>query len=52
MSKAKVVERVVGRMYKDRLEKNGRLPGGKEVREMKSKAIKAAERVDRARERS
>lgn len=52
MNKAKAVERVIGRIYKDKLEKGGRLPGGKEVREMKIKAVKAAEKVDRARERS
>ena len=52
MNKARAVERVIGRIYKDKLEKGGSLPSGKEVLEMKKKAIKAAEKVDKTRERS
>ncbi|MDP2689923.1 MAG: hypothetical protein Q8P48_07400 [Deltaproteobacteria bacterium] len=47
MKQREAVERVVGRIYRDRLEKTGRLPAPKEVREMEKKAREAAEGVEK-----
>jgi hypothetical protein len=49
MSGRQVVEKLVGRMYKDYEKVNGRLPGAKAVRVMEQKAVKAATKVDRKR---
>ena len=45
MSGLKAVERVVARMYKQRLRDTGRLPKAGETREMAKKARSAAERA-------
>lgn len=45
----KAVEKVVERVYRDRLKRTGRLPGAKEVREMEKKVKAAAERADKGR---
>lgn len=47
MSKDRPVERLTERMYKDKLQRTGRLPSGREVREMEKKAIATAERAER-----
>ncbi|MBE7415996.1 MAG: hypothetical protein HS130_12580 [Deltaproteobacteria bacterium] len=46
MSERRAVERLVERLYKDRLERTGRLPETKEVREMEKKAEKIASVTD------
>ncbi len=46
MSERKAVERVIGRMYRDHIIKTGRLPKSRELKEMESKAKKAAEEAD------
>ncbi|MCK4846096.1 MAG: hypothetical protein KAS88_00380 [Deltaproteobacteria bacterium] len=51
MDKAKVVDRVVGRIYKEKLKSGATLPSGKEVKEMKRRVVSAAEKVDRRRDR-
>ncbi len=43
MSERRVVERLVGRMYKHHERVSGRLPDGKTVRAMEEKARRAAE---------
>lgn len=45
MSGLKAVERVVARMYKQRLRDTGRLPKASETRDMAKKVRCAAERV-------
>lgn len=45
MSRLKALERVVARMYRQRLRDTGRLPKGGETRIMEKKARSAAERV-------
>lgn len=47
MRERKAVEKVVERLYKDRLERTGRLPSGKETRDMERKVRKAAEASDK-----
>ena len=47
MSKRRVVQRVVGRMYRHHERVLGRLPDGKIIRVMEEKAKRAAETVDR-----
>ena len=47
MKEREAVERVVGRVYKDRLERTGRLPAPSDVREMERKAMEAAENLDK-----
>ena len=42
MSERRAVEKLVERIYKDRLKRTGRLPSGKETREIEGKAKKAA----------
>ena len=49
VSKRKVVQRVVGRMYRHHERALGRLPDGKTIRAMEEKAKRAAETVDRKR---
>ena len=39
-------ERLTARIYREKLEKTGRLPDGKETREMERKAVKIAEEVE------
>lgn len=51
MKERKAVEKVVARIYKDRLKKTGRLPDGNEVKEMENKAKQAAENADRLKRR-
>lgn len=46
MKERAAVERVIKRIYEDRLRRTGKLPGKAEVREMESKASKAAEEFD------
>ncbi|MBI5233824.1 MAG: hypothetical protein HY880_05670 [Deltaproteobacteria bacterium] len=43
----KGVWKLTERLYKDRLQKTGRLPTGKEQRDMEKKAKETAERIDR-----
>lgn len=43
----KAVEKVIERVYKDRLKTTGRLPSAKEVREIEKKVKDAAERTDK-----
>lgn len=45
----RAIERVVERIYKDRLKRTGRLPGAKEVRAIEEKARSAAESAGRKR---
>lgn len=45
------VERVVARVYKDRLTRTGRLPDPKEVREIERKVKEAAEGSDNGKSR-
>lgn len=47
MKEAEGVERVVGRVYRDRLERTGRLPEAREVREMEKKVKEAAEGLEK-----
>lgn len=49
IKKREVVANLVSRMYKHNLENTGRLPSGKEVRQMEKKAVQTAQRVDRDR---
>lgn len=46
MNERRAVERLVERLYRDRLERTGRLPGSKEVREMEKKAADVAREAD------
>ncbi|MBW7957851.1 MAG: hypothetical protein H3C68_08175 [Deltaproteobacteria bacterium] len=46
MNERRAVERLVERLYKDRLERTGKLPESKEVREMEKKAAKIASLTD------
>lgn len=46
MSERRAVERLVERLYKDRVERTGRLPEAKEVRDMEKKAAKIASVTD------
>lgn len=46
MRERRAVERLIERMYKDRLKKTGRLPSGKETREIEGKAKKTAMDVE------
>lgn len=43
----RAVEKVIERVYRDRLKRTGRLPGAKEVREIERKVKDAAERADK-----
>lgn len=43
----KAVEKVIERVYRDRLKRTGRLPDAKEVREIENKAKEAAEMADK-----
>lgn len=47
MKEREAVERVVGRVYRDRLERTGSLPAQAEVREMEKKAREAAEALEK-----
>jgi len=47
MKEREAVERVVGRVYRDRLERTGTLPTQAEVRNMEKKAREAAEATDK-----
>ena len=49
--KRRAVEKVIGRMYRDSVERCGKLPGRKETRLMEKKAQGAAERAERRRGR-
>ncbi len=46
MNERRAVERVMARVYKDRLKKTGRLPDGKEMRVMEKKIIESARCAD------
>lgn len=46
MKERRAVERLVERMYKDRLGRTGRLPDVKEVRDMEKKAGRVARETD------
>ncbi len=45
----RAVEKVIERVYRDRLKRTGRLPGAKEVREIEKKVKDAAQRADKGR---
>lgn len=47
MDRRKAVEKIIERIYKDRLKRTGRLPAVSEIREMEKKAAGAAERRER-----
>lgn len=47
MNERRAVERVMARVYKDRLKKTGRPPDGVEMRLMEKKVIEAARRADK-----
>lgn len=47
MSEREAVERLISRMYKHHLKATGKLPSGREVREMEGKAISTATRAAR-----
>ncbi|MBI5970864.1 MAG: hypothetical protein HY884_06890 [Deltaproteobacteria bacterium] len=49
MNERRAIERVMARVYKDRLKKTGRLPCGKEMRMLEKKVIEAARRAGRER---
>ena len=51
MKENEAVERVVARVYRDRLMKTGRLPDAQETREMEKKVKEAAASEDRKRRR-
>lgn len=51
MKRNESVEKVVARIYRDRLKRTGKLPDGKEVREMEIKTMKAAETAERTAKR-
>jgi len=42
MREKRAVQKLIERIYKDRLKRTGRLPSGKESREIEAKARKAA----------
>jgi len=46
MKERAAVERLIKRIYQDRLRRTGKLPAKDEVREMESKASRAAEEFD------
>lgn len=43
----RAVERLTERIYKDKLQRTGKLPSGRETREMERKAVSTAERAER-----
>jgi len=47
VSEREAVERLIARMYKHHLKASGRLPSGKEVKEMEGKAMRVAEKTAR-----
>lgn len=51
MSERKAVERVVARIYQHKLKTTGRLPTGKEVKQMERDAQESGNRVDRGKKR-
>lgn len=51
MKERRAVERIVERLYKDRLKRTGRLPDREGVREMEKKAVKIAEEADNLKSR-
>lgn len=46
MKERKAVERLIERMYRDRLKRTGKLPGQAEVREMEKNAHDTARKAD------
>lgn len=51
MEKREAVERVIRRIYEDRLRRTGKLPRAQEVRDMEKKAGRAAEEFDNRKSR-
>lgn len=51
MNEREAVERVVGRVYRERLKQDGRLPASREIREIEKKARDAAEGLEKRKRR-
>lgn len=51
MKERAAVERIIKRIYEDRLRRTGKLPAKAEVREMESRASRAAEKFDNTKNR-
>lgn len=51
MNERKAVERVLERVYKDRLRRRGTLPDARETRQMEKMVREAAESADREKKR-